>query len=208
MTLRPLLALALVVTLAPPAAVSARDDAEATVEPAPPSPVASADTRLADLEALVPEFFAGLPLRENAQVAPGEMLISRMDDEERAAFEAMLAANGKSLADYAAANIVVRIDDASVVVIQPHRVAGIDAAATLEAWGDILGLDAERPTMDTVRVAGREVLRVSDEARDDFPSLHLFAGGDVVWMVLAGDAAVIEEAVRTLSAASVPAADG
>lgn len=204
-TLRPLLALALGLSLTLSTATSAQDDAEVTAAPAASSPAAPSDTRLAELEALVPEYFAGLPLRENMQAAPGELLLLRMDDDERAVFEALLADNDKTLADYAAANIVVRIDDTRVVVIQPHRVTGIDAAATLETWGDILGLNAERPTIDTATIAGREVVRVADDARPDFPVLHLFAGGDVVWMVVAEDDAVIEAAVRALPAAAAPA---
>lgn len=174
---------------------------------AQPSPVAPADTRLVELEALVPEYFAGIPLRENMQAVPGELLTSRMDADERSAFEAMLEANDKTLADYAAANAPVLIDDSSVIVIQPHRVTGIDAAATLDTWGRILGLNAERPAVAQTVIAGQEVLSFTDGARPDFPVLHLFASGDVVWMVVAEDEAVVEEAVRTLATASLPETD-
>ncbi len=195
--LRLLLAMSLTTALALPAAVVAQD--EAAPASATENAAAAEDTRLAELEALVPEFFAGLPLRENMQAVPGELLTSRMDDDERAVFEAMLAANGKTLTDYAAANVPVRIDDASAIVIQPHRVTGIDAAATLDAWVEILGLNTERPTIEEALIAGQEVVRISDAARPDFPQLHLFAAGDVVWMVVAEDPAVIEEAVRTFA---------
>lgn len=195
--LRPLLALALIAMLSIPGAAAAQDQAPAdpAPEPAPTEP----DTRLSELEALVPEYFAGLPLRENMQAAPGELLTSRMDDDERSVFEAMLAANGRTLADYAAANIPVRVDDATVIIIQPHRVSGVDASATLDTWVEILGLNAERPVIDTTLIAGSTVARVSDDARPDFPALHVFAAGDVVWMVVAEDEAVVEEAVRTFA---------
>lgn len=196
--LRPLLALALTTMLASPAAAAAQ--AEAASSPAPDTAPAAADTRLAELEALVPEYFAGLPLRENMQSAPGELLTPRMDDDERAVFEAMLEATGKTIADYAAASVPVRIDETSAIVIQPHRVSGIDASATLDSWIEILSLNAERPVVEETRIAGQDVVLVSDDARPDFPLLHVFAAGDVVWMVIAEDEAVIEEAVRTFAA--------
>ncbi len=200
------LALALLAVIALPTATGAQLDAEASTPPA--STVASGDTRLAELETIVPEYFAGLPLRENMQSAPGELLASRMDEDERALFEAMLEANDKTLADYAAANVPVRIDESTVIVIQPHRVTGIDAAGTLDAWGRILALDTQRPSIEHAVIAGHDVLIVSDEARPGFPMLHLLAAGDVVWMIVAQDAAVVEEAVRSLSAASaVPATE-
>lgn len=195
---RRLLALTLTAMLALPVAIAAQD--AATSSPVPePSPTA-ADSRLAELEALVPEYFAGLPLRENMQSAPGELLTSRMEDEERAVFEAMLESTGKTIADYAAASVPVRIDESSAIVIQPHRVSGIDAAATLETWIEILSLNAERPAVERTRIVGQDVVLVSDDARPDFPLLHVFAAGDVVWMVVAEDPAVIEEAVRVFAA--------
>jgi hypothetical protein len=196
--LRSLVVMTLVAAIALPAVAGAQDDGDVTMIPA--SPAARPDTRLSELEALVPEVLAGLPLRENMRAAPGELLASRMDDDVRAALEAMLEANGKSIADYAAANVPISIDDSIVVVIQPHRVTGIDAAATLDDWGAILALDARRPAIDETIIAGQDVILVSDGARPDIPVLHLFASGDVVWMIVARDEAVVEEAVRTLSA--------
>lgn len=195
-----LLALALCVATALPASAAAQDDTAAGAATA--SPAASADTRLAELEAIVPEFVAGLPLRENMQSAPGELLAARMDDDERTVFETMLEANGKTLADYAAANVPLRVDESDVIVIQLHRVTGIDAAATLDAWVEILGLNTRRPAIEQATIVGHDVRLVSDDARPDFPLLYVFAAGDVTWMVVARDEAVVEEAVRTLSAAS------
>lgn len=193
-----LLAVSLSAMLTLPAAAAAQD--EVASSPLPEASSVAADQRLAQLEMLVPEYFAGLPLRENMQSAPGELLTSRMDDDERAVFEAMLEDAGKSIADYAAASVPVRVDEANAIVIQPHRVTGIDAVATLDSWIEILSLNAERPVVDRTRIAGQDVVLVSDDARPDFPLLHVFASGDVVWMVVAEDPAVIEEAVRTFGA--------
>ena len=193
-----LLAVSLTAMLALPTAAAAQD--EVASSPLPEASPVAGDQRLAQLEALVPEYFAGLPLRENMQSAPGELLTSRMDDGERAVFEAMLEDAGKTIADYAAASVPVRIDESNAIVIQPHRVSGIDAVATLDSWIEILSLNAERPAVERTRIAGQDVVLVSDDARPDFPLLHVFASGDVVWMVVAEDPAVIEEAVRTFAA--------
>ena len=201
--LLPIVGLAIVLLL-PMAAAQAQEDVETSAQPATLEAVE--DTRIEELTALVPENLAGLPLRENLQAATGEQLAEQMSDDERAVFEAMLSANGKTLGDYAAANILVPITDTDFIVVQPHRVSGIDAHATIDAWVEILGLNAEQPRVVEQVIAGRDVSLVSDDARPDFPLLHLFAGADVVWMVVAEDEALVEEAVRTLTA-TAPAAE-
>ncbi len=69
----PVLAAAL---LLPAAATYAQAEVEADASVAPeavaPEAVAGDDTSLDELRALVPENLAGLPLRENLQVATGE----------------------------------------------------------------------------------------------------------------------------------------
>lgn len=190
--------------LLPMTGAQAQDDVETSAQPAPLEAVE--DTRIEDLAALVPENLAGLPLRENLQAATGEQLAEQMSEDERAVFEAMLSANGKTLSDYAAANIFVPVTDTDFVVVQPHRVSGIEAEATIDDWVEILGLNAEQPRVVEQVIAGRDVSLVSDDARPDFPLLHLFAGGDVVWMVVAQDEVLVEEAVRTLTA-TAPAAE-
>jgi hypothetical protein len=183
--------------LLPAVATNAQDEADASVTP---EAIAAGDTRIDELRALVPETLAGLPLRENLQVATGEQLVQQMSDQERALFEAMLEANGATLADYAAANAFVPITDTTAVLVQPHRVTGIDAAATIDTWVELLSLNAAEPEVSVATVSGHDVTLFSDAAQPDFPLLHLFAAGDVVWMMVAEDEALIEEAVAVLAA--------
>ena len=194
----PLLALAAMLLL--PGAATAQDD---TAEPSA-TPAAVDDTRIAELRALVPEQLAGIPLREDLQVATGEQLAGQMSDDEYAVFEAMLTEQDRSFADYVAANVYLPITDTQVVVVQAHRVEGIDASEAIEGWIEILGLNAEQPRVVAASIAEREVVLVSDDARPDFPPLAMFAAGDVVWMVVSENEALVQEAVRTLSAASDP----
>ena len=192
----PLLALATALLL--PGAVTAQD---ATAEPSA-TPVAVEDTRIAELLALVPEQLAGIPLREDLQIATGEQLAGQMSDDEYAVFEAMLVEQDRSFADYAAASLYLPITDTQVVVVQAHRVDGIDASRSIDGWIEILGLNAEQPRVVATSIAGREVVLVSDDGSPDFPPVTMFAAGDVVWMVVSANEALVEEAVRALPAAS------
>ncbi len=192
-----MVALALVL---PSAAVLAREEAETS--PAPTAVPDTADAHIEELRALVPEQLAGIPLREELTTATGEELAASMSDDERAVFEEMLAVQGKTLGDYAAANAYLPISDTEVVVVQAHRVDGIDAELTVDVWLEILGLNTERPRFVEESIAGRSVMLVSDDARPGFPLLNLFAAGDVVWVLVAADGALAEEAVRVLSAAA------
>ena len=194
----PLLALAAVLLL--PGAATAQDD---TAEPSA-TPAAVDDTRIAELRVLVPEQLAGIPLREDLQVATGEQLAGQMSDDEYAVFEEMLTEQGRSFADYVAASVYLPITDTQVVVVQAHRVEDIDASETIEGWIEILGLNAEQPRVVAASIAGREFVLVSDDAHPDFPPLTMFAAGDVVWMVVSENEALVQEAVRALSAASDP----
>ena len=124
----PLLALAAMLLL--PGAATAQDD---TAEPSA-TPAAVDDTRIAELRALVPEQLAGIPLREDLQVATGEQLAGQMSDDEYAVFEEMLTEQGRSFADYVAASVYLPITDTQVVVVKAHRVEDIDASETIDGW--------------------------------------------------------------------------
>ncbi len=187
-----------VALLLPVAAAQAQEDVETSPEAA--TAAAIEDTRIGDLTLLVPENLAGLPLRENLEVATGEQLLEQMSADERAVFEALLTANGKTISDYAAANALVPITDTDFIVVQPHRITGIDAAATIDRWLEILDLNAAEQRVTEQVIAGRDVTLISDDARPDFPLLHLFADADIIWMVVAEDDSLVEEAVRTLTA--------
>jgi hypothetical protein len=200
--LRRLPPLALAAVLVVPGATAAQDETAEPTAAVVEDVKDVEDARVAELRALVPEQLAGIPLREELQIATGEQLAGQMSDDEHAVFEAMLAEQGRSLADYVAANVYLPITDAQAVVVQAHRVDGIDASETIEGWIDILALNAERPRRVAASVAGREVVLVSDDAHPDFPPLTMFAAADVVWMVVSENEALVEEAVRALSAAS------
>ena len=187
--------------LLPAAAAHAQDEAADT--PVPEAAVA-ADTRLDELRALVPENLAGLPLREELQLATGEGLADVMTEDERTVLVGMLQANGKTFAEYAAASATLSITDDDIVVVQAHRVSDVDASGTVEAWVEVLGLSAGEPLIDKEVIAGRDVTIVSDAARPDFPQLFLFPAGDVVWMVVAADRALVDEAVDVLGTSSAP----
>ena len=203
--LRLLLVTALATALLLPTGAMAQDDTAETSTPQPSA--ATEDTRVEDLRALVPEDIGGLPLRETLQVATGEELVPQMGEDERAVFESILESGGKTFDDYVAANAVVALNDTDAIIIQPHRVVGIDASSTLDGWLEILSLNAQEPRVAQELIAGQDVYLITDDVRPDFPRLHLFASGDVVWLVVVEDDAIAAEAVRALGEASAPAED-
>lgn len=201
--LLPILALSAALLL-PTAAASAQDDAQSS--PAPDASAATDDTRLAELQALVPENLAGLPLREQLQLATGETLAEVMSDAERTVLDGMLEANDKTLADYAAASVLLSITDTDVVVVQAHRISDIDASATIGSWAEILSLNLDEPLVRDEVIAGHDVTLVTDTSQPNFAPLYLLPAGDVVWMVVAADEALVEEAVNVLGTGAEAAA--
>lgn len=204
--LLPAVALTAALLLPAGAALAQDDAAEATAEPAASAP--AADPRLTELAALVPTVLAGLPLDENLRLATGEDLATVMSPEEVAVLDDLLAANGASLADYAAAATWLPITDTEVVVIQAHRVAGISAADTIDAWVEILSMSTTEPQVAKGSVAGRQVTLMSDAANEAAPMLHMFSAEDVVWMMWADDELLVEEAMDQVGADEGEAQEG
>lgn len=202
--LLPTVALAAALLL-PSGATLAQDEAPEALPDAAASMTAD-DPRLAELEALVPPALAGLPLGENLQLATGEELQAVMTEEEAAILDEMLTTNSRSWSDYAAATTFLPVTDADVVVIQAHRVAGIDASQTIDAWIEILTMGLGEADVAEGYVAGRQVTLVTDKSRPEVPVLHMFPAGDVVWMVVTVDEAFVEETMEAVDAGTEEAA--
>lgn len=179
-------------------AALAQDDVSASA--APEASVSAVDPRIAALEALVPPTLAGLRLDENLRLATGEELAAVMSPEETAVLEEAFAANGASFADYVAAATWLPVADTDIVVIQAHRIAGVPAAETIDAWVEILSMHTTEPEVSEGSVAGREITLMSDAANAAAPLLHLFPADDVVWMMWADDQLLVEEAMDQVGA--------
>ena len=193
--LLPILALTAALVL-PGGAAFAQDE---SADPSPAAEETADDARLTELEALVPPALAGLPLDENLQLATGEELATVMSPEEAAVLGDMLEANGATIEDYAAATTWLPITDTDVVVLQAHRVTGVDASQTVDAWVEILSMGMTEPQAKEGFIAGRAVTLVSDAAQPEVPLVHLYPIFDVMWMIVAADQALVEEAVNTVT---------
>ena len=191
--------LALTATLLLPGAAALAQD-EATGSAEPDAAIAADDPRLQELEALVPPALAGLPLDENLQSATGEELAGVMSPEELAILEDLLMENGKTLQDYAAVATWLPISDQQVVVLQAHRIAGVEASQTIDAWAEILSLSLTDPQVSEGFVGGRTVTLMTDSANEAAPLLHMFPALDVVWMMWADDEVLVEEAMDQVGA--------
>jgi hypothetical protein len=182
--------------LLPAGSVMAQDDAVASA--GPDAVAADQDPRLTELVALLPAELAGASLADNLTLATGEQLFALMRPEESAIIQGMLDAGGTTVADYAAATTWLPVTATSVVVVQAHRIAGIDADATTDAWVEVLTVNLADPQVSAGSVAGRPVTLISDAAAPEVPSLYLFPEGDVTWMIVAADEAIVEEAMAAV----------
>jgi len=192
--LLPVMALALTLLLPGPAALAQDESAET-----PTDTIASDDPRLAELEALVPPALSGLPLGENLRLLTGEEALAAMSAEEAALVQTMLDENGKTTADYAAAATFVQTSATDVVILQAHRIEGLDAATAIDTWVQMLSLSLTEPESAEGFISGRPVTLLSDGADPDVPLIHLYPMLDTTWLMAAADQAILEEAVEEIS---------
>jgi hypothetical protein len=192
--------------LMPAAGATAQDQAEGTGPEVAASP-AAVDPRIVRLEALMPAELAGTPLADSMTFATGEELVAVMRPEEADIVLSMLDEHGKTVSDYAAASTFAPASGTDVIVVQAHRIAGIDASQTKDDWANVLSVSLEDPLVAETSVAGHPVLQVTGASVPDALPLYVFAAGDVLWMVATGDRAVVESAMAVVGADGSEAAD-
>ena len=66
--------------------------------------------------------------------------------------------------------------------------------------GGSVSLGLEQPAASEGRIGGRPVRLLADEVMPDMPLLYLFPADDVMWMVVAADEAIVEEAMAAVAA--------
>ena len=198
--LHSLSALALTATLLlPVGTATAQDDAVASA--GPDAVATDQDPRLTELLALLPTELAGVSLADNLTLATGQQLFALMRPEESAIIQGVLDAGGRSVADYAAATTWLPVAATDVVVVQAHRITGVDASATVDGWVEVLTVNLADPQVSEGLVAGRPVTFISDASAPEVPTLHLFPVGDVTWMIVAADQAIVEQAMAAVGSA-------
>lgn len=184
-----------------PASSLLAQDSDQSAPSTDPGATASPDPRLIHLASLVPPAIAGLATGEHLELATGEQLINLLRPAARAVLESLLEANDAVVADYAAASTWVTTAEAGVAVLQAHRIEGVDAAATIDSWVELVSLDLEEPASGQGFVSGQPVTVVSDTVTPEVPPLYLFPRGDVVWMVVAPDDAIVTQIMAAVGAA-------
>jgi hypothetical protein len=205
--LRPLSIVALAgALLLPASAALAQDEAAASAAPEPS--LATEDSRLDELERLIPSALAGLPLDENLQLATGEQLMSVMRPEEIALLDELFTSTGRTSADYAAAATALEVAGDQIVYIQAHRIADVEAAETIDAWVAILSLHVAEPLVGEDSIGGRMVTLMSDGANPGAPRLHMFPARDVVWMMWTDDEILVGATMDAVEAAGGEAPAG
>jgi len=188
---------ALAATLLLPSTVAVGQDGSAETTPSADATVVAPDS-VAELEAIMPSELAGLELAANLQLASGEQLFSVMRPEEAALLLEVFDANGKTVSDYAAATTLLPVSESDIVIVQAHRIAGIDAAGTIDTWVEVLSVKLQEPVVATSDIDGRAVTLVSDATRPEMPLLYLFAAEDIVWMIVTVDQSIVAEAMDAI----------
>jgi hypothetical protein len=172
--------------------------------PAPIASPAAIDPRLGEIAAMMPAELAGLSIDEHVQAATGEQIVGVMQPSEAARLDALLVTHGKSLDDYVAASTWLQFGESLALVLQAHRIVGVDASTTVDDWVGILSQHLSQPRAGSQTVAGRHLTTLADAAAPKLPPVYLLPDDDVLWMIWTGDEAMAETAVLTLTAEAAP----
>ena len=183
---------------------AARAEAGTDTSAAPIASPAAVDPRLEEMVAMMPAELAGLPLDEHVQAATGEQLAEVMQPSEAALLDTLLVTHGKSLDDYLAASTWLAFGESIALVLQAHRIAGVDAATTVDDWVAILSQHLSQPEAGSRTVAGRQLTTLADAAAPELAPVYLWPADDVLWMIWTSDEAMAETAVLTLDAEAAP----
>jgi hypothetical protein len=132
-----------------------------------------------ELEALFPTQVGGEDLE--VQSVGGQQLLAMNDDPETLApLIDMLDGMGKTIDD-----VSIGFGFSSNGSITAIRIAGVDAASALDGILPLILTDLTDPTQETVDVAGRQVIKITDGSDEGSPAQYVHASGEVIWMVAA-----------------------
>lgn len=150
-----------------------------------PTPAATPNTA-GPLEDLVPDEVGGVRLVKTTVHGPD---LGELDPQEAANFAKVLENVDGPLEAFSAVS-----GTGDGIAIAAWRVEGTDGRQLGEAFiGFILGLgDAE---VDDITIGGKEVKRVTPA---DTNPIHIYVTGEVMFVVQAADAALVEEAFAAL----------
>ena len=138
------------------------------------------------LEDAFPDEIGGLPVQ--VQSATGEGIFAFLpgsDPEEVAQF---LGGMGATIDDLSAANAFHLVPGDSVtditgVSILALRVQEVDGTRLRDAFADLVAAEAPGATVQEGTIAGKDVLLIADPEAAADQVIHLYAIGDVVFMV-------------------------
>lgn len=201
--------------LLPSAGAMAQDDAAASSVPgsvppsaspgASPAPSAAVGEAAADGEAaaealleLVPIEAAGLPLREQATTFGVEELRANSAEQELAVLESLISAAGAPADGIGvAAVLATTADGAGGILLQVIEVPGMRPEDGITFWRAMLDLANETSTSEEVDVAGKTAIAYTSPDDPDMTA-HLYAVEGAAWLIIASDAALLEDVLSEL----------
>jgi hypothetical protein len=168
--------------------VSAQD------ESATPDPVATlADSDFAEV---FPTELGGLPW-DDLTIAVGQENLDDQDEEEVAQFETLLDAVDRTIDDVTMVSATrISEDFTEFTYLVAFKVSGADADRVREELLLAFADDLEQPRQESGQVGGKDVVIVYDDTSSESPPFHLYASGDTVWYVIAGEPDLTEALER------------
>ncbi len=186
-----------------PATDAPATDAPATDAPATDAPgTGPAPSFIPDqpLEAAFPDELGGQPLP--VQSATGQGIFAFLPNSDPAKVTDFVGQFGATIDDVSAASTFLLIPGATATDITgismlALRVRGADGTELRDAFAELVREDAPGSSIQEGTVAGKDVLLISDPENDPDEVVHLYALGDVAFLI-GGTQSLVEEALTKL----------
>lgn len=178
-------------------------DAPATDAPATDAPgTGPAPSFIPDqpLEDAFPDELGGQPLP--VQSATGQGIFAFLPNSDPAEVTDFVGQFGATIDDVSAASTFLLIPGATATDITgismlALRVRGADGTELRDAFAELVREDAPGSSIQEGTVAGKDVLLISDPENDPDEVVHLYALGDVAFLI-GGTQSLVEEALTKL----------
>ncbi len=178
-------------------------DAPATDAPATDAPgTGPAPSFIPDqpLEDAFPDELGGQPLP--VQSATGQGIFAFLPNSDPAEVTDFVGQFGATIDDVSAASTFLLIPGATAADITgismlALRVRGADGTELRDAFAELVREDAPGSSIQEGTVAGKDVLLISDPENDPDEVVHLYALGDVAFLI-GGTQSLVEEALTKL----------
>ncbi len=163
------------------------------------SPVPSAEPPVGVALDLIPTEAGGLVLREQAMTFSGQEMRDNSDADELVLLDTAIAAAGDPEIDSmgVAAVLASTADGQGGIMLQAIEIPGLAPSDGIAFWTAMLDLANETSTSEEVDVAGKTAVAYTSPDDPDMTA-HLYAVEGAAWLIIASDAALLEDVLSEL----------